>query len=98
MVLLGCALDLMLLCVSAKIALKLMALPLGLGGPRGPQNDYVHLKPRYIAFLAPNLDISAIYSCIRLCFGYGALVGLCYHICGAHAPITRFRGPWGPLK
>ena len=84
--------------VSAIVYLEHMALSLGLGGPRGPQNDYVHLKPRYIAFLASNLDISAVYGCIRLCFGYGAPVGLCYHICGAHAPINRFRGPWGPLK
>ena len=77
MVVLGCALDMVLLWVSAIVYLEHMALSLGLGGPRGPQNDYVHLKPRYIAFLASNLDISAVYSGIRLCFGYGALVGLC---------------------
>ena len=87
-----------LLWVSAIIYLEHMALSLGLGGPRGPKNDYVHLNSRYIAFLASNFDISAVYGCIRFCFGYGAPVGLCYHICGAHAPITRFRDPCGPLK
>ena len=51
-----------------------------------------------LAFLASNFDISAVYGPIGLCFGYDAPVGLCYHIPRAHGPITRFRGPWGPLK
>ena len=51
-----------------------------------------------LAFLASNFNISAVYGRIGLCFGYDAPVGLCYHISRAHAPITRFRGPWGPLK
>ena len=42
--------------------------------------------------------ISAIYGPIELRFGYDAPVGLCYHISRVHAPNTRFRGPWGPLK
>ena len=54
--------------------------------------------PFDLAFLASNFDISAVYGRIGLCFGYDAPVGLCYHISRAHAPITRFRGPWGPLK
>ena len=66
--------------VSAIVHLEHMALSIGLGGPRGPQNDYVHLKPRYIAFLASNFDISAGYGPIGLCFGYDAPVGLCCHI------------------
>ena len=61
-------------------------------------SDYVCFKPQSIAFLASNFDISAVYGRIGLCFGYDAPVGLCYHISRAHAPITRFRGPWGPLK
>ena len=47
----------------------------------------------YLAFLASNFDISAVYGRIGLCFGYDAPVGLYYHISRAHAPITRFRGP-----
>ena len=53
---------------------------------------------RHIASLASNFDISAVYGGIRLYFGYGAPVSLCYQISAAHAPITRFRGPLGPLK
>ena len=33
----------------------------------------------YLAFLASNFDISAVYGRIELCFRYGAPVGLCYH-------------------
>ena len=84
--------------VSAIVYLEHMALSLGLGGSRGPQNDYVHLKPRYIVFLASNFDILAVYGGIRLGFVYDAPVGLCYYISRAHRPITRFRGPRGPLK
>ena len=54
--------------------------------------------PSDLAFLASNFDISAVYGCIGLYFGYGAPVGFCYHISRAHGPITRFRDPWGPLK
>ena len=58
----------------------------------------VCIKFRYIAFLASNFDISTVYGRIRLCFGYVAPVGLCYDISRGNGPITRFRGPWGPLK
>ena len=51
-----------------------------------------------LAFLASNFDISAVYGCIGLCYGYGAPVGFCYHIPRAHGPIARFRDPWGLLK
>ena len=75
-----------------------MALSLALGVPGGPLNDYVRFKLRYIVFLASNFDISAVYGRIGLCFAYGAPVGLSYHISIAHGPISRFRGPWGPIK
>ena len=45
--------------------------------------------PSDLAFLASNFDISAVYGRIGLCFGYGAPVGLCYHISKAHGPITK---------
>ena len=73
-------------------------LSLGSGAPEGPQNDYVCFKLRHIAFLASNFDISAVYGLIGPCFGYDAPLGLYYHTCRAHAPITSFRGPWGPLN
>ena len=41
MVVLGCALDTVVLWVSAIIYLELMALSLGLGVPEGPQNNCV---------------------------------------------------------
>ena len=52
----------------------------------------------HLAFLASNFDILAVYGRFGLCYGYYALVGLCYDISRAHGPITRFRGPLGPLK
>ena len=78
--------------------MKLMPLSIGLGIPRGPYSDYVCFKPQSTAFLALNFDISAVYGRIGLCFGYDAPLGLYYHTCRAHAPITSFRGPWGPLN
>ena len=51
-----------------------------------------------LAFLASNFDISAVYGRIGLCFGYDAPLGLYYHTYRAHAPITSFRGPSGPLN
>ena len=54
--------------------------------------------PSDLAFLASNFDISAVYGRIGLCFGCDAPLGLYYHTCRAHAPITSFRGPWGPLN
>ena len=69
--------------------MKLMPLSIGLGIPRGPYSDYVCFKPQSTAFLASNFDISAVYGRIGLCFGYGAPVGLCYHISKAHGPITK---------
>ena len=54
--------------------------------------------PSILAFLASNVDISAVYGPIGLYFGYGAPVGFCYHISRAHDPIARFRDPWGPVK
>ena len=69
MVILGYALDIVLLWVSAIICLELMALLLGLGVPGGPSNDYVCFKLRHIAFLASNFDISTVFGRIGLCFG-----------------------------
>ena len=52
-----------LLWVSAIVYLEHMALSLGLRGPRGPQNDNVHLKPQYLAFLASNLLFMVVLGC-----------------------------------
>ena len=43
--------------------------------------------------VASNFHISAIYGSIEFCFGYDALVGLCYHNSKAHDPINWSRGP-----
>ena len=98
MVVLGCALDMVLLWVSVIEYLEDMVLSLGLGAPGDFKMTPCPLNARISLIVASIFHISAVCGCIRLCFGYGAPVGLCYHICGAHAPINRFRGPWGPLK
>ena len=84
MVLLGCALDMMLLWVSAIISLKPIALSLGLGAPRAPKMTPCPLNVRISLIVASILQISAVYVLIGLGFGYDAPVGLCYHIFKAH--------------
>ena len=88
MVPLSCALDMMLLWISATISLGLMALSLSLGAPGAPK---IPLSPPNVwisSILTLVFDISAVYGPIGLCFGYDAPVGLCFHISRAHGPIT----------
>ena len=75
MVLLSCALDTMLLWVSAIISLKLMVLPLGLRVPLEPFNDPFTLKVNSNLDLAIILDI---YAASRFYFEYDVAVGLFY--------------------
>ena len=89
-----CALNMMLLCVSAIIALELMALSLGLGA-LAPKITPCHLNVLISLIVASLFHIFAVYCSIGLCFGYDALVGLCYHTSRAHDPIKRF---WVPLS
>ena len=88
MALLGCVLNMMLLCVSAIIALELMALSLVLGAPGAPQTDYITHKWANIFDCSLIFRISAVYGPIRLCFGYDAPIGPFYH-----DPIDQVRGP-----
>ena len=90
-----CALNMMLLCVSAIIALELMALLLSLGA-LAPKITPCHLNVLTSLIVASLFHIFAVYGSIGLCFGYDSSVGSCYHISRAHGPISRFgvyRGP-----
>ena len=93
MVQLGCALDMMLLWVSAILSLELMALSLGLGSTGAPKMTQCTLNVQISLIIASIFYFSAVYGPIELCFGYDALIGLCYHNFRAHDPIDRFRGP-----
>ena len=74
-----CALNMMLLCVSAIIALELMVLTLGLGASGAPKMTTYPLNVQMSLIVASIFYISAVYSPNWFCFGYDALVGLCYH-------------------
>ena len=78
MVQLGSALDMMLLWVSAILSLKLMALSLGLGSTGAPKMTQCTLNMQISLIVASIFDISAVYSLVGFCFGYIALMGLCY--------------------
>ena len=96
MVILGSALDMMLLWVSAIIFLELLALSVGLGALGTPKMSPCSLNVGISLIVARILHISASYGPIELYFGSDALVGLCYYILRAHDPINRIRGPWSP--
>ena len=96
MVLLSCALDMILLWVSAIISLGLMTPSLGLGAPGAPKIIICPQNVRITLILTLIFDISVVYGPIELCFGYDTPGGLSYHLSRAHNPIIRFRGPWGP--
>ena len=70
-----------------------MALSLGLGSTGTPKMTHCTLNGQISLIVASIFHISAVYGPIRFCFGYDALVGLCYHTSGAHDPINRFKGP-----
>ena len=93
MVQLGCALDMMLLWVSAILSLELMALSLGLGSRGAPKMTQCTLNVEISLIVASIFYFSAVYDPIELCFGYDALIGFCYHNFRAHYPINWFRGP-----
>ena len=75
----GCGLVMVLLCVPAIISLKLMAKSLGLGALRTPKMTTIPLNARISLIVASIFHISTIYGLIGFCFGYDALLGLCYH-------------------
>ena len=83
---------------STRSPLGLMAVLLGVGALGSPKMLLGCPNTQISLILASIFNIFAIYSPIGLCFGYGAPVGLCYHISKAHGPISRFRGPWGPIN
>ena len=85
-----CASNMMLLCVFDIIALELMAISLGLGAPKALEMTPCPLNVQISLIVASIFHISAVYGPIKLCFGYDAFVGFCYHISRAHVPITRF--------
>ena len=78
MVQLGCALDTILLCVSAIISLELMARLLGLGANGAHKTIPCPLHVQIFLIVASIFYISAVYGPIGFYFGYDALVGLCY--------------------
>ena len=93
------ALNMMLVCVSAIMALELMALLLGLRAPGAPKMTPC---PQISLIVVSIFHILAVYGPVGLCFGYDAPVGFCYHI-----SITRYHhidlyhtvwGPQGPCK
>ena len=83
----------MLLWASAIISLELIALSLGLGSTGAPKMTQCTLNVQISLIIASIFYFSAVYGPIELCFGYDALIGLCYHNFRAHDPIDRFRGP-----
>ena len=97
MFLLGSALDMMLPKVTDTKNLGLMAVLLGLGALGSPKMLLGCPNTQISLILASIFNISAIYSPIGLCFGYGALVDYYYCISRAHGPIVRFRS-LGALK
>ena len=72
-----CALNMMLLCVSAIIALELMVLSLGLWAPGTPKMNPCFLNVRISLIVASIFHISTVYGLIGLYFGYDAPVGFC---------------------
>ena len=91
-----CALNMMLLCVFAIIALELMAISLGLGASGAPEMTPCPLNVQISPIVASIFHISAVYGPIGLCFGYDAPVGFCYHIFRAYSLITSFGAHRGP--
>ena len=77
MVQLGCALDTILLCVSAIISLELMAQLLGLGANRAHKTIPCSLHVQIFLIVASIFYISAVYGPIGLWFKYDAVVGVC---------------------
>ena len=94
MVQLGCALDMMLLWVSAIISLELIALSLGLESIGAPKMTQYTLNAQIYLIVASIFHISAVFGPIGFCFEHDALVGLFYHKSKAPDPIKRFRGPF----
>ena len=87
-----CALNMMLLYISAIISLEFMALSLGL---RAPRMTPCPLNVRISLIVASIFHISAVYSPIGLCFGYDVRIGFCYHISRAHGRIG-LGSTWAP--
>ena len=90
MVQLGCALDSILLCVSAIISLELMARLLALEANGAHKTIPCPLHVQIFLIVASFFYISAVYGPIGLCFGYDVPVGLHYHISRAYAPINSY--------
>ena len=87
MVQLGCALDMMLLWVSAIISLELIALSLGLESIGAPKMTQCTLNRQISLIVASIFHISAVFGLIGFCFEHDALVGLFYHKSKAPDPI-----------
>ena len=74
MVQLGCALDTILLCLSAVISLELMAK---FRGPWGHKMILCPLDVQIFLIVASIFYITAVYGPIGLWFEYDAVVGIC---------------------
>ena len=80
--------------VSAILSLELMPLSLGLGSTGAPKMTQCTLDVQISLIVTSISYISAVYGPIELCFGYNALIGLCYHNFRAHDHMDWFRGPF----
>ena len=52
------------------------------------------MYPKYGNIFEHSFNLSYLSCLIRFCFGYDALVVICYHNCRAHDTINRFRAPF----
>jgi hypothetical protein len=66
---------------------------IGLVSTEAPKMTQCTLNMQISVIVASIFHILAVYGPIGFCFGYDALVGLCYHNFRAHDPINRFIGP-----
>ena len=77
MVQLGCALDTILLCVSAIISLEPMAGLLGLGAHKTYKTILCPPDVQIFLIVDSIFYISTVYGPIGLCFEYDAVAGFC---------------------